>query len=129
MPRSIQQLKHREIPLPGLPAARLFEATHLLERIPGVAAMADDVRCCVCVDYWVDEHTLSDLEAALTCSGFALDNSPHARIVRCQISQDEEVEREQLDLAPCPSCKSCGVFAYRLTPRKDDLDILPLYYQ
>lgn len=125
MPRSIQQLKHREIHLANLSCEQIVAAACRLEKMPGVSAQPEPAQCCIAVHYWVDEYMLADLELALACSGFQLDDSCQAKEQRCQILHDEEVEREQLDIPLRPSCKSCGVFARRFAFRKDDLGSLP----
>lgn len=125
MPRSIQQLKHREIHLVNHTRKQIIDAARRLEKIPGVSAQPEPAQCCIAVHYWVDEYTLADLELALACSGFQLDSSNSTQVLRCQILHDEETEREALAIPLHPSCKSCGVFAHRLAFRKDDLEALP----
>ncbi len=125
MPRSIQQLKHREIHLAALSPETIQNAALRLEKMPGVSA--EPASDGVTVHYWVDEYTLADLELALACSGFQLDESSTAIDQRHQILHDEETERENLAITHRPSCKSCGVFAHRFTLRKDDLGTLPIY--
>ncbi|SFN93210.1 hypothetical protein SAMN05660284_02555 [Formivibrio citricus] len=125
MPRSIQQLKHREISLANHSCAQVIEAARRLEKMPGVSAQAVPEQCRLAVHYWVDEYMLADLELALACSGFQLDDSSQAKAQRGEILHDEEAEREQLDIPLRPSCKSCGVFARRFASRKDDLGSLP----
>ena len=125
MPRSIQQLKHREIHFADLSPEAILNAALRLEKMPGVSA--EPAPDSVTVHYWVDEYTLADLEHALACSGFQLDESAAASDLRHRILHDEETEREKLAITHRPSCKSCGVFAHRVALRKDDLDTLPIY--
>ncbi len=128
MPRSIEQLKHREIHLVNPSSVQITEAARRLERMAGVAANPEPEKSSLTVHYWVDEYTLADLELALACSGFQLDSSNEEKHLRCKILREEEAEREMMAIPPRLSCKSCGVFALRYSPRKDDLDSLPFYH-
>lgn len=126
MPRSISQLKHRTIHLPGLPAERIVEAIQLLETLPGVSAWQVPASGCLTVQYWVDEYLLSDLELALAGHGFPLDTCTAAEHWRHGILQEEEREREGCGVPRQHACRASGVFAHHRRPRKDDLETLPL---
>lgn len=110
MPRSIQQLKHRSIFFDAISAEQLAGAVRVLEMLPGVSASAD-MRCqCIAVDYWVDEHTLSELEHLLFERGFPLSTGVRLRILRAEIQREEDEERDDMG-ARTALCQSGGVFA------------------
>lgn len=124
MPRSIQQLKHRVIQFRAISALQLANAAHVLQMLPGVAAMADTGSYRIVVDYWVDEYMLSQLEFELISRGHLLDNGIRNRIMRAEIQRDEEAERDSIDLHQT-SCHSCGVFAKTYAPQTIELQALP----
>lgn len=119
MPRSIQQLKHHTIQLAD--PQQMPGALHVLERLAGVTAQPEPELAAIHVDYWVDEHTLSELETELTRCGYPLADEaiPHASILNAE-------EAEHNALKPrAPHSHSCGVFAQTYDHCFGDYEVLP----
>lgn len=110
MPRSLQQLKHRSIFFGAISAEQLAAAVRVLELLPGVSVSAN-LRCqYIAVDYWVDEHTLSELEHLLCERSFPLSAGTRLRSLHAEIQHEEEMERDAIG-ARTALCHAGGVFA------------------
>ena len=119
MPRSIQQLKHHTIQLAN--PEQMAGALHILERLSGVTALPEPALAAIHVNYWVDEHTLSELDMELIRCGYPLadDAVPHTSVLNA-----EEAERSAFE-PRAPHCHSCGVFAQTYGHYFRDYEVLP----
>ena len=102
----------------------MIEAVHVLEKLPGIIAMADPANSRIVVDYWIDEYMLSQIEFQLFSKGYPLQNDIRSRIQRAEIQRDEEAERDLIDLH-LTVCYASGVFAKTYDRGQTQFQALP----
>jgi hypothetical protein len=88
-------LKRREIVFHPLPRGQVERARVLLSGLPGLS-VSQTGPLTLQVDYCVADHTLQDLEAALSTQGFHLEGSLLIRIRRTLAYYSERVQRENM---------------------------------
>lgn len=122
MPNTLLLLKQREIYLrgPSEPSLDLDAAIQWLNTAQGVRRCTLQTPLTIQVDYDLRITSLQQLETALTCIGFHLDNNLLAKLKRALYYYTEDNERQLLGFSNLDHSNNCATKVFVANYRKSD---------